>query len=130
MTVVTGPRIDPASFGAPPGVDMRAFVPDLDRHLAACDLALVQGGLSTTAWSWRQRTRPSSISRCRTISSRTSTSHTGSNAYGAGRRMEFARSDPDAIAAAMVEELALPRRPRPVESDGAARAAAMLADLL
>ena len=24
-----------------------AIVPDLDRHLAACDLALVQGGLTT-----------------------------------------------------------------------------------
>ena len=31
----------------PPGVEVRAFVPDLDRHLAACDLALVQGGLTT-----------------------------------------------------------------------------------
>jgi hypothetical protein len=44
--------------------------------------------------------------------------------------MEFARSDPDAIAAAMLEELASPRRPKRVESDGAARAAAMLAELL
>jgi hypothetical protein len=26
---------------------VRAFVPNLDRHLAACDLALVQGGLTT-----------------------------------------------------------------------------------
>jgi hypothetical protein len=30
----------------------------------------------------------------------------------------------------MVEELASPRRPKPVEPDGAARAAAMLAELL
>ena len=47
MVVVAGPRIDPASLGAPAGVEVRAFVPDLDRHLAACDLALVQGGLTT-----------------------------------------------------------------------------------
>ena len=37
----------PQSLDAPPGVEVRAFVPDLDRHLAACDLALVQGGLTT-----------------------------------------------------------------------------------
>ena len=47
MIVVAGPRIDPASLHAPAGVEVRAFVPDLDRHLAACDLALVQGGLTT-----------------------------------------------------------------------------------
>src|SRR6185503_21157163 len=38
MTVVVGPRIDPASIAAPAAVTVRAFVPDLDRHLAACDL--------------------------------------------------------------------------------------------
>ena len=38
MILVAGPRIDPASLNAPAGVEVRAFVPDLDRHLAACDL--------------------------------------------------------------------------------------------
>ena len=47
MILVAGPRIDPRSLVVPPGVEVRAFVPDLDRHLAACDLALVQGGLTT-----------------------------------------------------------------------------------
>ena len=32
---------------APRGVEVHNFVPNLDRHLAACDLALVQGGLTT-----------------------------------------------------------------------------------
>lgn len=129
MTVVTGPRIDPASFGAPPGVDMRAFVPDLDRHLAACDLALVQGGLSTTMELAAAETPFLYFPLQNHFEQNIHVAHR-LDAYGAGRRMEFARSDPDAIAAAMVEELALPRRPKPVESDGAARAAAMLADLL
>ena len=30
------------------GLDVRAFVPNLYRHLGACDLAVVQGGLTTT----------------------------------------------------------------------------------
>ena len=29
MIVVAGPRIDPASLGAPAGVEVRPFVPDL-----------------------------------------------------------------------------------------------------
>jgi UDP:flavonoid glycosyltransferase YjiC (YdhE family) len=47
MVVVTGPRIDPASLPTHDGLEVRAFVPQLYRHLAACDLAVVQGGLTT-----------------------------------------------------------------------------------
>ena len=49
MVVVTGPRIDPAlALPAAEGLEVRGYVPDLYRHLAACDLAVVQGGLTTT----------------------------------------------------------------------------------
>ena len=48
MIAVAGPRIDPERLGAPAGVEVRAYVPELYRHLAACDLAVVQGGLTTT----------------------------------------------------------------------------------
>ena len=44
--------------------------------------------------------------------------------------MIFDESNPDAIAQAMVEEIAQPKTYRPVEADGAARAARMLSDLL
>ena len=44
MIAVAGPRIDPSTLGAQPGVEIRPFVPSLYRHLAACDLAVVQGG--------------------------------------------------------------------------------------
>ena len=48
MVVVAGPRIDPGSLAAPRGVEVHGFLPDLDLHHAACDVAVVQGGLSTT----------------------------------------------------------------------------------
>ena len=48
MVVVTGPRVDPGVVTARPGLEVHAFVPDLPRLLAACDLAVVQGGLTTT----------------------------------------------------------------------------------
>ena len=73
MIVVAGPRIDLQSFNAPTGVELRAFVPNLDRHLAACDLALVQGGL-TTCMELTLRERPSSIFRSGTTLSRISMS--------------------------------------------------------
>src|SRR5215471_19992934 len=47
MIIVAGPRIDPAALPRHEGLEVRAYVHDLYRHLAACDLAVVQGGLST-----------------------------------------------------------------------------------
>ena len=47
MVVVTGPRIDPSTLPQPEGLDVRASVDELYRHLASCDLAVVQGGLTT-----------------------------------------------------------------------------------
>jgi len=129
MTVVVGPRIDPASVAAPAGVTVRAFVPDLDRHLAACDLALVQGGLTTCMELAAAGTPFLYFPLQNHFEQNVHVAHR-LECYGAGRRMNFSTSDPDAIAAAMVSELATPRRPRPVESDGAARAASMLAELL
>ena len=48
MIVVAGPRIDPATLPAHEGLEVRAYVHQLYRHLAACDLAVVQGGLTTS----------------------------------------------------------------------------------
>ncbi|MBA2295781.1 MAG: alpha/beta fold hydrolase, partial [Actinobacteria bacterium] len=45
MIVVAGPRIDPASLHTHEGLEIRPYVNDLYRHLPACDLAVVQGGL-------------------------------------------------------------------------------------
>ncbi|MGD8430624.1 MAG: alpha/beta fold hydrolase [Ectothiorhodospiraceae bacterium] len=45
--VVTGPRIDPATLPRVDGVKYRAFVPDFLDHVRCCDVAIVQGGLST-----------------------------------------------------------------------------------
>jgi predicted glycosyltransferase len=47
MIVVAGPRIDPASLPQIEGIEYRAYVDHLYEMLAAIDVALVQGGLST-----------------------------------------------------------------------------------
>src|SRR5436190_571927 len=46
--VVTGPRIDPDTVPRRDNVEARGYVHELYRHLAACDVAVVQGGLTTT----------------------------------------------------------------------------------
>jgi UDP:flavonoid glycosyltransferase YjiC (YdhE family) len=129
MIVVAGPRIDLHALDAPAGVEVRAFVPDLDRHLAACDLALVQGGL-TTCMELTAAGTPFLYFPLRNHFEQNFHVAHRLERYGAGRRLEFATATPDIIADAMLTELQAPRRPRPVEADGAARAARMLADLL
>jgi pimeloyl-ACP methyl ester carboxylesterase/predicted glycosyltransferase len=129
MIVVAGPRIDPKSLNAPAGVEVRAFVPDLDRHLAACDLALVQGGLTTCMELVAAGTPFLYFPLKNHFEQNFHVAHR-LDRYGAGIRMEFATSTPDMIADAMVTALKRPSQFKPVEADGAARAARMLAGLI
>jgi pimeloyl-ACP methyl ester carboxylesterase/predicted glycosyltransferase len=129
MIVVAGPRIDPRSLDAPPGVDALAFVPNLDRHLAACDLALVQGGLTTCMELTAAGTPFIYFPLKNHFEQNFHVAHRLAR-YGAGRRMEFATATPDMIAQAMVAALQGPTAFKPVESDGAVRAARMLAELI
>jgi len=129
MIVVAGPRIDPAALAAPAGVEVRAFVPDLDRHLAACDLALVQGGLTTCMELTAAGTPFLYFPLKNHFEQNFHVAHR-LDRYGAGRRMEFATSTPDMIADAMVAALQRPTGFKSVEMDGAARAARMLAELV
>ncbi len=128
MIVVAGPRIDPRSLDAPEGVELRAFVPNLDRHLAACDLAIVQGGLTTCMELTAAGTPFIYFPLKNHFEQNFHVAHR-LDRYRAGRRMEFATSTPDMIADAMVAALEAPVRFEPVEAGGAARAASMLADL-
>lgn len=116
-------------FDLPDGVEARAFVPDLDRHLAACDLALVQGGLTTTMELTAAGTPFLYFPLRNHFEQNFHVAHRLEQ-YQAGRKMIFAQSNPDRIAEAMVEELVDPHAFLPVESGGASRAAAMLAELI
>jgi len=129
MIAVAGPRIDPESLPGHDGLDVRAYVPNLYQHLAACDLAVVQGGL-TTAMELTASRRPFIYFPLKHHFEQNFHVHHRLSRYGAGRRMGFDESPPDAIAAAIASELGREVDYRPVESDGAARAAALIAEVL
>jgi pimeloyl-ACP methyl ester carboxylesterase/predicted glycosyltransferase len=131
MVVVTGPRIDPASLPAAhqQGLELRAFVPDLYRHLAASDLAIIQGGL-TTAMELTANGRPFLYFPLAHHFEQTFHVPHRLARYRAGQRMDYTTTDPDAIAAAIASQVGRDVHYRPVERDGAHRAAALLAELL
>jgi UDP:flavonoid glycosyltransferase YjiC (YdhE family) len=129
MVVVAGPRIDPASLAAHDGLEVRAYVPDLYRHLAACDLAVVQGGL-TTSMELTANRRPFLYFPLRHHFEQNTHVRNRLERYRAGRRMDFETATPEVIAEAIAEEIGREVDYRPVETDGAAVAAARIAELL
>ncbi len=48
MVLVCGPRVNPGGFDLPSGVAAFGYVPNLIDYYAACDLAIIQPGLSST----------------------------------------------------------------------------------
>lgn len=130
MVAVAGPRIDPASISVHDGVEVHGYVPDLHRHLAACDMAVVQGGLTTTMELVAARRPFLYVPLDRHFEQQVHVPQRLAQ-YSAGRRMAYADArDPEALADAITTEIDRAVDYRPVETDGAARAAAMLSDLL
>jgi pimeloyl-ACP methyl ester carboxylesterase/predicted glycosyltransferase len=129
MIVVAGPRIDPAALPSHPGLEVRAYVHDLYRHLAACDLAVVQGGL-TTAMELTACRRPFLFFPLRHHFEQNFHVRHRLARYRAGRCMDFDADGPPQIAAAIADMIGARVAYREVERDGAARAARLIAELL
>jgi pimeloyl-ACP methyl ester carboxylesterase/predicted glycosyltransferase len=129
MVVVAGPRIDPATLQQHEGLEVRAYVHELYRHLAACDLAVVQGGL-TTCMELAANRRPFLYFPLRHHFEQSFHVRHRLGRYGAGLAMDFELTTPETIADAIAHEIGRKVDYRPVERDGAARAAALIAELL
>src|SRR5580700_2850122 len=129
MIVVTGPRIDPGGLPAHDGLEVRPYVHELYRHLAACDLAVVQGGLTTTMELTASR-RPFLYFPLRHHFEQNLHVRHRLDRYRAGRCMDYQTAEPADIAAAIATEIGREVDYRPVATDGAARAASLLANLL
>jgi pimeloyl-ACP methyl ester carboxylesterase/predicted glycosyltransferase len=129
MVVVAGPRIDPASLSQHEGLEVRAYVHELYRHLAACDLAVVQGGL-TTCMELTANRRPFLYFPLRHHFEQNFHVRHRLDRYGAGRALDFEVETPETIADAIAQQIGREVDYRPVERDGAARAASLIAELL
>ena len=129
LIAVTGPRIDPSSLRAAPGVEVRAYVPELYRHFSVCDVAVVQGGLTTTMELTAAR-RPFLYFPLGHHFEQNVHVRYRLERYGAGRCMDYATADGEAIADAVESELRRRVAYAPVATDGAAKAAALIAGVL
>jgi pimeloyl-ACP methyl ester carboxylesterase/predicted glycosyltransferase len=129
MVVVAGPRVDPAQLPAIAGVEIHGYVHDLYRHLAICDLAVAQGGLTTTM-ELVAANRPflyfplgHHFEQAFHVPHRLAR-------YGAGRRMDYLTSTPESIAAAIAEEIGKPVSYPAIDHGAVGRVAARIAEML
>jgi predicted glycosyltransferase len=126
--LIAGPRIDPLSLDVPDGVEVLSYVHAAGRMLAAADTALVQGGLTTTM---------ELVAAGRPFVSVPLSAHFEQNGHVAHRLRRYgherqlaADATPEQLADALDDSLRSATSYRPVEKDGAARAAAAIADLI
>ncbi|HSC62010.1 MAG TPA: glycosyltransferase, partial [Caldimonas sp.] len=122
MVLVAGPRVDRATLPAHDGLDVLPYVHNLFEHLACSDLALVQGGLSTCMELVATR-RPflsfpleRHFEQCIHVTNRL-------HNYCADCAVRFRELSTDELAERAVAAMHAPVAYRPVETDGAARAA-------
>jgi pimeloyl-ACP methyl ester carboxylesterase/UDP:flavonoid glycosyltransferase YjiC (YdhE family) len=129
MILVAGPRLADLETVGGPRVEVRPFVPDLFEHQAAVDLAIVQGGLSTTMELAAVRT-PFLYFPLRHHFEQQLHVARRLDRIGAGVRLDYDRTSPEALGAAMLEHLGKPPHAADMPLDGTDRAARLIAELL
>jgi UDP:flavonoid glycosyltransferase YjiC (YdhE family) len=129
MVLIAGPRIDTGALPATDGIEVCGYVHQLYRQLAACDIAITHGGLSTTM-ELTAAGRPFLYVPLRDHFEQNLHVAHRLERYGAGRRMDFETDGPAELAAALAAELHRELAYRAVDAGGAARAADQICALL
>jgi pimeloyl-ACP methyl ester carboxylesterase/predicted glycosyltransferase len=122
MVLVAGPRVPRERFPAHEGLDVLPYVHNLFEHLACSDLALVQGGLSTCMELVATRRRFLSFPLERHFEQCIHVRHRLQN-YCADCSVRFRELTAAGLADKALQAMHAPVQYRPVETDGAARAA-------
>ena len=122
MLLVCGPRLDPTQLETPDGVEKAGMVPDLWRHFAACDLAIVQGG-GTTTLELEALRRPFLYFPLKGHAEQELTVGPRLARHGAGVAMMLKSTTSESLAEAIVKNLGRPVMYPPIPTDGARLAA-------
>jgi pimeloyl-ACP methyl ester carboxylesterase/predicted glycosyltransferase len=129
LLLVCGPRIDPRQIEPVEGMEVVGYVHDLFQTLACCDLAIVQGGLTTTMELLANR-RPFIYVPLQNHFEQNHHVVHRLRRYGAPEPTHYDEATPERLAAQMLERLGATVDYAPVETGGAARAARLIAPLL
>jgi pimeloyl-ACP methyl ester carboxylesterase/predicted glycosyltransferase len=126
---VTGPRIDPASLPRAEGLEVRGYVHELYRHLAAADIGVVQGGLTTTMELVAAQRPFVSFPLASHFEQRYHVRHR-LDRYGAREWLDYTDATPERLADAIASGIGSNPSYRSIDPGGADRAAALIAELV
>lgn len=126
--IVTGPRLSADSLKIPIGIEIRGFVPNLYEHFAACDLAIVQGGATSTLELTALR-RPFIYFPIEGHCEQAIVANNLSR-RGAGLRLDLAHTSPEVLAELIISKMGTKVSYPAIPSDGAFKAAQSILNLL
>ena len=129
MVAVAGPRIDPTSLPRTHGLEVRGYVHELYRHAAACDVAVVQGGLTTTMELVAAGRPFIALPLANHFEQRFHVRHR-LDRYGAHTWLDYETATPETLADAIARAIGSQPSYRTIDPGGAARAAALIAELI
>ena len=129
MVLVAGPRVARASLPEQAGLEVLPYVHNLFEHLACADLALVQGGLSTCMELVATRRPFLSFPLERHFEQCIHVTHRLHN-YCADCAVRFRELTTEGLAERALQAMHAPVAYKPVETDGAARAARQIVDVM
>ena len=129
MVLICGPRLSVDSVEVPDGVEVKGYVPALYEHFAASDLAIVQGGGTTTLELTALR-RPFLYFPL--------ANHCEQQVHVAGRlarhkagvKMEYSQTTPEILAEKVIANLGKNVDYPPITMQGAQKAAQLICELL
>jgi UDP:flavonoid glycosyltransferase YjiC (YdhE family) len=125
---VMGPRLSADSINLPEGIEVKGFVPRLSEHFAACDLAIVQGGATSTLELTALR-RPFIYFPLKGHCEQANVSRILSQ-RGAGVMLRLSKTGPDLLAEQIIKLLGTNVTYPDIPKDGAQKAAQALVKLL
>jgi UDP-N-acetylglucosamine:LPS N-acetylglucosamine transferase len=128
MVFVTGPRLTSGTIQFHPQIEVKGFVPDLYQHYAASDLSIVQGGFSSTLELTTLR-RPFIFFPLEGHSEQEYVANRLAR-YNAGVRMYFSKTTPGSLAEQVISHLGQEVSYKPINTDGALRAAQTINQML
>jgi pimeloyl-ACP methyl ester carboxylesterase/predicted glycosyltransferase len=129
MVLVAGPRVASASLPEHAGLEVLPYVHNLFEHLACSDLALVQGGLSTCMELVATQRRFLSFPLERHFEQCIHVTQRMRN-YCADCAVRFRGLTSEGLAERALQAMHAPIAYKPVETDGAARAARHIVDVM
>jgi pimeloyl-ACP methyl ester carboxylesterase/UDP:flavonoid glycosyltransferase YjiC (YdhE family) len=128
MILVAGPRIDPSEFKPVDGMHVVGYLHEGYKTLACCDLAVVQGGLSTTMELIANR-RPFIYIPLRNHFEQNWHVARRIQRYGGPAPTDYEDATPENLATQMLKRLGANVDYKPVKPGAAARAASLIAPL-